>query len=125
MQLSNKQWTELLFFVRTELIIDSVPLTEEDLVDTLNNSLTAKELLERLLGNNDWENLVKEAHDAALDTKDIEDLLLSNNHFSSTTITCSNCSWRGEPEELEIDLDEEVSSNRYCPDCGKSVKLTQ
>lgn len=125
--LSDKEKKQICFFIRSELFIDGIPLSWEDIEESLNGTLSARDLLSRMLNLKPeikaWEDFFEEANQAAIEDSDLEDLLDTDINYSLATIICSGCSWRGNPEELEVDIDN--ISITYCPDCGKHINIEQ
>lgn len=125
--LTNKQKEQISFFIRSELFIDGIPLSWEDIEESLSTNLLAKDLLSRMLNitstPEDWIKLFNISEKAALEYEDLENLLDTDISYSLATIICSGCNWRGNPEELEVDIDN--ISLTYCPDCGKHINAEQ
>lgn len=122
-QLTEKEQKQISFYIRSELFIDGIPLSWKDIEESLNNNLSARVLLSRMLNikpeDNDWVKLFNDAKQAAIEDSDLENLFDTDIKFSLATIKCSGCGWKGNSEELEIEIDD--ISKTYCPDCGKQI----
>lgn len=114
---------QISFYIRSELFIDGIPLTWQNIEDSLTGKISARELLSQILNiksdNESWNEIFQEADNAAIEFSDLENLLDMDIKYSFNTIKCSGCGWKGNSEELEIELED--ISKTYCPDCGNEI----
>ena len=124
-ELSKQDKDFVLFYIRSELMIDGIPLIESDLESIIDESISAKTLLGKLLGlefpqeDFAWQELINKALDARIDLEILDKVLDKDISFTLESVICSNCNWRGSKEELEVDIDN--ISITFCPDCGKKL----
>lgn len=116
----------ILFRIRTDLLIDLMPLTVEDLEKVFTTNMSAEELLSKILflPERNWEFLFKEAIDEKESLEELAKEFDIKSIINTRTYYCRDCTYEGNEDQfIHIVKEGTEEFTLQCPDCeGTRVK---
>lgn len=116
----------ILFRIRSDIMIDLIPLTLEDLEEVFTSDLSAKELLSRMLflPEQNWDNLFKDALEEKESLEELAKEFDLKGILNTKTYYCKDCTYEGNEDQfVHIPIQGSESFTLKCPDCeGIRVK---